>query len=182
MYIPPENPRSKFVTALSIVMIIFAAKFMLISVIMNVMMNVMYVFDMDTSGMSDQDVQAFQYFRIGMAIFLLFSAFFLTTALSLYKRKNWARIATISLLVFYAIMVLVGAGFQKYVMDQAFAGPDLYQTRPIFLYYITIGGTWIMTIGMLILFGWLIKKLRSEKIVKEFTTPLSKNAFYNDTF
>jgi hypothetical membrane protein len=91
--------------------------------------------------------------------FLVVSVIILMCSIGLLKRKNCARILFIILMIFGIILSLGGIFFQKTPARPETSGAILMVIRIIS----AIVGT-----GMIILYSWIIKKLLSSNIKKEF--------------
>ena len=170
--------RSTFVTALAWIFIVLAGFSSVISVLQNIMIAVMFHPDKMARGMDQpkefDKMPAFfkafsahpQYFFL--ASFVLF-VLVLIVSLGLLKRKNWAR------LMFMAIMSLgiawnAFAIFTQHSMSSSFPSPSDehfgsgFRTMMVVMQIFTI----LFAIGLSVLFGWIIRRLASEQIRKEF--------------
>ena len=112
-------------------------------------------------------------------IFLLLQAWMLASSIGLLLRKNWGRISFIVILVIslvwlslkllFVILAMVGIHF----IGNTAAIPGMPPEFQSFMQTIMIISI-VFTIAMLVLFGWIVKKLVSEDIRKEFEKPADK--------
>ena len=109
--------------------------------------------------------------RMLFASFLVVTSATLCSSVGLLKRKNWARLVFIIILSLGIVWNIAGFFFQFFTMNE-FPGPQIPDTefqrnfntmRNVILIF-----TAILSIGMSVLFGWLIRKLSSPQIREEF--------------
>ena len=102
--------------------------------------------------------------------FLIVSTMTLISSFGLLKRKNWARLIFVTILTLGIIWNLSSLFLQGAMMPKIPVEATQQEGIPNFQMIFTIMRvfTGIMTIGMSVLFGWIIKKLASEDIKQEF--------------
>jgi hypothetical protein len=175
-----ETNRSSFVTALAWVFIALAGFSTFISIAQNVMIGIMF----NPSHLNDisnapgaENIPAFfrfmsSHIRLFFFSFLIISSTMLISSIALLKRKNWGRI------VFMVIMWLSIAWIVSGVIMQFTMFPQMMQDfsdgNEAERFHLMFN---VMRIFMLAfsaafcgLFGWIIKKLSSESIKREFLT------------
>jgi hypothetical protein len=172
------SPRSTFVTVLAWLFIVLAGFATVIGILQNIMITVMFHEDefarsMEQSKNVDKMPFFFKSFMahpqyLFLAILVVFAVVFIVS-IGLLKRKNWAR------LLFIAIMGLgiawnAFAIFMQFSMFSSFPSPandhfaSGFKTMTIVMQIFLI----ILAIGLSVLFGWIIRKLASERIRNEF--------------
>jgi hypothetical protein len=174
-------PRSSFVTSLAWTFIVLAGFATAISVLQNVMINLMFPTEEIRGAMREaHGSQAvppfaafmFEHFRLLVASFLVVSVLTLVSAIGLLKRMNWARIIFIGLMVLGVVWNLAGI-FIPYFMVSSFppipdTAPHEFQDNFQLLTKIMIGFTTAIAIVFAVLFAWLAKRLMSADIKREF--------------
>ncbi|MGA9856203.1 MAG: hypothetical protein WBR29_13125 [Gammaproteobacteria bacterium] len=171
--------RSEFVTVVAWLFIIFSAMGILV-IIMEGFVFSMLPFDKlaEASGVHGANPAAFApaFFKAFLgwiiAVALLFQGWVLTSSIGLLLRKNWGRISFIVFLVLsliwnglyliFAILMAVGVHFIPET-----SGP--LDMRPFMQAF--MGMLAMIMLVVVVLFGWIVKKLVSEDIRKEFIKP-----------
>ncbi len=179
----PEGvaPRSSFVTSLAWIFIVLAGFATAISLLQNIMISVMFPIEEMRDSMREaqksQGVPAFagfmfDHFRFLLGSFLAMCVLTLVSAIGLLKRKNWARLVFIGMMVLGVVWNVAGA-FISYFMFSSF--PPIPDTAPRDLHdnlrlmtNIMIGFTTVIAIVFAVLFGWIAKRLMSAEIKREF--------------
>ncbi|MBE9504540.1 MAG: hypothetical protein IME96_10230 [Proteobacteria bacterium] len=178
-----ETQRSTFITVLAWIFIIMGGFASIISLLQNIM--IFFVFpgeDMKQlvqqgSGV-EQAPALIQFFFTHMD--LIFFALFivaLTTfisAVSLLKRKDWARKVFIGLMLLAITWNLLGVIVQYSIFSSmpgmmVEAAPTLEYEIMMTVLSVIKAVTMIIAVILCILFGWIIKKLGSTRIRAEFT-------------
>ena len=177
--VPTQMAKSTFVTALAWVFIVLAGFATLISVLQNVMITLMLpdaAMQTATEEVGrDKNVPWFFAFmfenvRLIFFTFLLLTSATLGTAIGLLKRKNWARITFIGLMVFGIFWNIGGVVFSIFfVMAIPSTVPPDFADQFKLMSTIMIGVNVLMAIGLSTLFGWIVKKLLSLAIRLEFS-------------
>lgn len=106
-----------------------------------------------------------------LGFLLLLSIVMLASSIGLLKRKNWARVFFIVMLVIGIIWNLLGAIGQILITLLLHLGlhdapPETANVASVFTVASVIGV--VFAIGFCVLFGWIIKRLRTPAIVAEF--------------
>lgn len=117
------------------------------------------------------------FFRWSLAIALLLQAWMLASSIGLLLRKNWARISFIVLMaiglfwngigLIFGLFAMVGMHAALHSATMPAGMPPGFQGMMQAFMLVVL----IMDIAFLVLFGWIIKKLVSEDIRREFLTP-----------
>jgi hypothetical protein len=185
--------RSIFVTVLAWIFIGLTGLATLVSLMQNLMLQLIFVplmqqkhLDMTQNlppGLPVQMGWIFHHFFWFFRIFLLLSLSMLITSIGLLLRKEWARKLFIGLMAFGIFYHIAGLFFQWWYMNAVFdhiplppnPKPDAAQVMQIMQGFMTVIRVFsvLMSIGMTILFGWIIKKLVSTPIRQEFMPPLA---------
>jgi hypothetical protein len=116
---------------------------------------------------------AFHHFPLVFLAVLLVSAFALVSSIGLLRRRNWARLCFIGLMVLGIAYQLAGIAIQLAMlpsMHRQFAdaaamlgGPDMSRLVVVF----GVAGL-LFAAACIVLFGWIVWKLVSPAIVEEF--------------
>ena len=173
-----ENHRSTFVTVVAWVFIILTGFGAFISLMQNVMFSQMFAMPEMQQAMSQHNEMPnmpffarfmFQHFQLYLFLILLFITSFFVSSIGLLKRKNWARIIFICMMLLGIIFVLMGFGLQ-FVFDPVSQGIPQEQIPPEMIRMMNMMkiSMFIFTASLTVLFGWVIKKLTSKKIRQEF--------------
>jgi len=170
--------KSKFVTILAWIFIALSGFATFISIMQNIMIFFMFRMGQMNEAFKDpkfaQEMpKGFQFMfsnvRLFFLGFLLISVITLISSIGLLKRKNWARLIFISLMVLGILWNLGGIILQNFMMPKftefpnAPVAPDLEKMLLVMRIFSAL-----MLIGFSVLFGWIIKKLISEEIREEF--------------
>jgi hypothetical protein len=163
------------------VFIIFSGFSTLIGILQNIMIQTMFSSaEMNQAfAMANQDENMpffaqfmARYFRWIFLAILLLSATTLVSAIGLLKRMNWARLLFVGIMGLGIVWNIVGFALQLtmfHSMSPALEGaPTDVQTnfQAMYIVIVVFGG--IMAIGFSVLFGWIIKRLMSQSINREF--------------
>jgi hypothetical protein len=160
-----------FVTVLAWILISFTGLGAASALLQNVFVNLMLSLpDLDPRGTANQAPETFLVLRILIAVLALFLIFALVSAIGLLKRKDWARRTFIALFAlgigFHVVLLflfLLGAGiFPPFAAARGVRAPIDSMAR---LMVIPMG---VGALGMSVLFGWLIKRLVSPDVRREF--------------
>ena len=171
--------RSNFVTVLAWIFIGLSGFSTLIAVLQNVMIQTLF----RSSGMEkalqspppDMPAAAafmFSHFQLFFLVMLLLCVFTLISAIGLLKRRNWARLCFVGIMLLGIVWQFVGLGINfsmfSSVQEQfAAAGtPGAPDMRPFFI-AITVVSV-LVAIGFSALFAWIAKRLLSAPIAAEF--------------
>ena len=174
-------PRSSFVTGLAWTFIVLAGLGTLVSVLENVVFNLMLsnkeILDAMRQARGAPGMPPFAYAMLDhihllVAGFLVVSTAMLVSAIGLLKRMNWARIVFVGWMMLGAAWNLAGL-FIPYFMASSLtsmphAGPPELQQNLQLMAKIMIGVTTVVAIVFAGLFAWFAKRLMSEEIKREF--------------
>lgn len=186
-------PRSTFVTVVAWIFIGLTGFATLISLLQNLMLQVVFVplmqqqhVHMSQNMPHDMPVQMgwmFDHVIWIFRLFLLLSVSVLIASIGLLLRKEWARKLFIGLMAFGILYQIAGLFFQWWYMSAVFdhlpmppnPKPDVAQMMQVMQGFMTVIRIFsvLMSIGMSILFGWIIKKLISAPIRLEFVPALA---------
>lgn len=112
--------------------------------------------------------------------FLLLTVAMLASSIGLLRRKNWARIVFITMLVIGIVWNLLGALGQGLFALLMHAGisdmpAETSQMASTFSIVFIVGV--VFGLAFCVLFGWIIKRLRSPAIVAEFKPAISASDY-----
>ena len=174
---PALNPRSTFVTAVAWVFIALAGFSTAIAVLQNVMIALMFPREAMSEASNLKDVPVFFRFfaahpQVFFAAFLAASATTFVSAIGLLKRKNWARIVFMAILVLGIAWNLGGL----LIMFLAFSpmppipdhAPAEFRSGFETMWKVMTAFSVAIALGFAGLFGWIIKRLASVEIKREF--------------
>ena len=171
--------KSQFVTILAWISIALSGFTTFISILQNIMITFMFPMEKMNEAFKNPKFAndapkgftfIFSNFRLIIFGFLLVSTITLVSSIGLLKRKNWARIIFICIMTLGILWNFVGIYFQNLMMPKFSEfpkGPGAPDFEKVFLIMRIFSV--IMAIGFSVLFGWIIKKLVSEKIKEEFS-------------
>ena len=176
--------RSSFVTSLAWTFIVLAGFGTAISLLQNVMVNFVLPTGEIRGAMREvygpQALPPFASFMFGhlrlfAAFSLVVSASMLVSAIGLLKRRNWARMIFIGLMVLGVVWNLAGL-FIPYFMASSFppvpkTAPHEFQDSFRLMTHIMVGVTTVIAIVFAVLFAWAAKRLMSVNIKREFNAP-----------
>jgi len=172
--------KSKFVTVVAWIFIVGAGFATFISILQNIMINLMFPLEKMTEALNDSQAQQhipslfrflFSNIRVFVFSFLVILATTFTSAIGLLKRKNWARIIFIVLMSLGILWNILGVVMQFSMfsfMPIPEEAPNQFTAQFTTIMTIMKIFTIVMAVGISILFGWIIKKLTSDKIKSEF--------------
>lgn len=172
--------RSNFVTTLAWTFIILGGFSSLIAIAQNLMVHLVFPLDemkaQMAAGPGAEHMPPFarfmmQYFEWIFGVFMLLSLATFVSAIGLLKRREWARLTFIGLMVLGVVWNLAGFFIQQLILTQMPIPPD----APLEVRQEFAGVQQIMTVVMAVfglafagLFGWLAWRLRAPRIVAEF--------------
>jgi hypothetical protein len=172
--------RSTFVTVLAWIFIALSGFGTLISILQNIM-----IWTVFRSAEFGQAMQAplpadtppaiafmFSHFYLFFLTFLLISVFTLASSIGLLKRKNWARLSFIGIMVLAVLWNLGGLVIQFSMfssMQKNFSAAPMPGGLDIRMFFVGIAIVSVLfAVGFSILFGWIAKRLTSSAVVAEF--------------
>ena len=171
--------KSNFVNVFAWLMIVFNGFGLLISIMQNIIFAFIFKigeFDSVFKDMGDMPkgfpTFLFKNIRVLLPLIGLFILFAFISSIGLLKRKEWARKSFLFLLGFGILYTLAGTVFQTVFMRSMFHSTDMPSEFSFISTFFMIFMI-IFSIGFIFLFGWLIKKMSSDKIKAEFNLPLT---------
>ena len=176
---PPQEPRSAFVTVLAWIFIVISSFTTLVSILQNIMINLLFPEQMQEVMQVPEGGPELPVFVEGMmnnfqlmiGIFLVISVATLVSSIGLLKRKNWARLVFIGLMGLSILWNLGGLLFQYSMvssMPMPSDAPTEFMTHFETMTTIILVFSSAIIIGFSVLFAWIIKRLVSQEIRKEF--------------
>lgn len=176
--------RSTFVTVLAWIFIVLSGFATMIAVLQNIMMALVFPMaqiQAETAKASEQGhMPWFASFMFGhihwfFLFFLVVCACMLAASIGLLKRRNWARILFIALMALGIAWNVGGLIFMFFAFSSFFADmpvpPDQAAAARNFevMWKVMFGFNLLMVAGFAWLFGWIIKRLTSGDVRREFT-------------
>jgi len=171
---------STFVTVTAWIFIGLSVCSTLISTLQNVLLSVMlspehgFPIQEAQQHMSPVFAFVFGHIRFYFLAFLIVSASTLCASIGLLLRHEWARIAFIGILVLGILWNIGGIVLQQWLMSSMLdfqnvraPPPELAATMQGMMIAIRVFSA-LFAIGVSVLFGWIIQKLRSPEIAAEF--------------
>ena len=170
--------RSVFVDIVSWVFIILTGFGMIAGILQNIMLHSIFpMFEQHANFPPDTPPLTtfmFDYMPWFFALMLVLNVFLFITSINLYRRKNWARLVFIVMLLLGVLWNIGGLAFQFHFMteieQQAMSTGHNEQFAEVFNGMMSIMRwfTLLFTIGLSLLFGWIAWKLHTPKIRQEF--------------
>lgn len=170
--------RSTFVTVVAWIFIVLSGIGTAISILQNIMIQTMF-----TGPEMERALQAppppgtppfatfmADHFQLFFAAFLIASVLMLASSIGLLKRKNWARLIVVGLMMLGIAWNLGGLVLQLTMfssMQESFAKAPGAPNMKSFMVAMAIFSA-LFALGMSVLFGWIIKRLLSPAVVAEF--------------
>lgn len=173
---PPQ--RSNFINVLAWIFIVLGGFATFMSILQNIMIRTMFPKEQMAQAMQQAEKTEqmpafanfmFSHFDLFLLFFLVVSATSLIAAIALLKRKNWARIIFIVLMIL-GILWNVGGLVLQFTMfssmpEMASKGaPPEFEKMMLIMKIASV----VMVIAVSTLFAWIIKKLTSAPIRDEF--------------
>ena len=174
----PPVARSTFVTVLAWIFIMLAGFATFISILQNIMIAFVFPMAQMQAAAAEQKAPWFaawmiQHFQVFFLFFLVVSASCLAAAIGLLRRRNWARLLFIALMALGIAWnlggLVLGAFFlSSFPFSQAIpAGhPEFANFQIMFKVMFAINV--VIVVAFTCLFGWIIKRLASEGVRREF--------------
>jgi len=171
--------RSTFVSVVAWLFIILSGFSSLIALAQNLMLHLAFPLDKmkeQAASQYAQNIPAFARFMVGhfdwfFAAFLLVSLITLIISIGLLKRRNWARLAFISLMIAGILWNIAGIIIQQSIMaDMPLPAnaPAEYRAQAETMHTIITALSVVFAGGAIVLFAWITWKLRSPAIAAEF--------------
>ena len=170
--------RSTFVTVVAWIFIALSGLGTMISILQNIMIQTMFKgpeMEKALQAPPPPGAPPFATFMAGhfqliFFSFLIVSAFMLASSIGLLKRKNWARLLFVGLMVLGIVWNLGGLVLQFTMfssMQDSFANaPGAPNMKPFMIGMAVVGV--IFALGFSGLFGWIAKRLLSPAVAAEF--------------
>jgi hypothetical protein len=180
-----QPQRSDFVTVLAWIFIGLGGLSTLMSVAQYIMFNFMMSIGQMQDAMNAETARGnfppaaefmFGHFRQLIGAFFLLSLVTFVAAVGLLRRRNWARLVFICLMVLGIAWNLAGLVFQRVMMSSMLstmpmlppdAPPDFRTQFATMMTGMQIVAA-LFALGFSVLFGWIIKRLMSAAIRREF--------------
>jgi hypothetical protein len=163
--------QSTFVTVLAWLTIVLSGFATLVGLMQNVMLN--FVMPGVIANAPNASANAFPLVaaRAFLLAFLCFVAFMTYVGYALLKRRNWARRTLIVLCalgiawaIFCILMFAFGFGLWRFPTAMPPGAPPGMDSA----FKAMLVMTSVLSLGMCVLFGWIIKRLRSASVRAEF--------------
>lgn len=181
---PGVTNRSGFVTTLAWTFIALAGFSTLIAILQNIMLALMFPEEEFRAAIGEAETQGmpmpglfrlmFENFRLFFMAFLFVSLATLVSAIGLLKRKNWARLVFIVIMALGVVWNLAGLAMpflMSSMMPEMPAHPNSdFQDNFKLMWNIMIGFSVLVGLVFAVLFAWVIKRLISTDIKREFST------------
>jgi len=174
---PATTSRSAFVTAVAWVFIALAGFSTPIAILQNIMVALMFPADAMREVENAKDIPAFARFmfahpQIFFGAFLAVSAGTLVSAIGLLRRKNWARLLFIGIMALGIVWNLASVALPFFMFASIppvpeHAPPDFRDSFDI-MWKVMTAFTVLIAVAFVCLFGWIIKRLVSGEIKREF--------------
>jgi len=166
-------PQSTFVTVLAWLAICLNGMGVATALMQNVMVNFLMPTMMANSPQAAAGAFPLTVFRVFALLFLAFVAFMTYASYALLRRRNWARrtfIVICALGIAWSALCIgmfaAGFGFSRFPSSgPAAAPPDMRAAFTAMMVMMSV-----LAVGMSVLFGWIIKRLRSPAVKSEFTS------------
>jgi hypothetical protein len=164
------SQQSSFVTGLAWTLIVFNALGVLVLLLQNAALNLILPTLLESAPEGQE--MALGLFRATGFVFLAFSVFLTYAAYALLKRRNWARVTYVivfALAIVSHVMSALALGLGLAAGDALgtmLQGPPGSEgiVRSMMIAFIVI------LLAMAVVFGWLIKRLRSPAVKAEFAS------------
>jgi hypothetical protein len=171
------TPRSGFVTGVAWTFIGLAGFATLIAVLQNIMIGLMFPAEAVRAAENAKDMPAFarvmfSHPQLIFGTFLVVSAATLVSAIGLLKRRNWARLVFIGIMALGILWNAASVAMPFFIFTSI---PSMPENTPAdfrgnfdLMWKVMTAFTVLMAIAFAGLFGWIIKRLVSRDIKREF--------------
>jgi hypothetical protein len=175
--IPTGNPRSTFVTVVAWIFIVLGGFATLIAILQNIMIAVMFPQEAMSEVANAKDTPVFAGFlmahpQVFFGAFLVASAITFISAVGLLKRQNWARLIFVAILALGIVWNLGGLALMFLAFSPMPAVPQHapadFQHGFDTMWNVMMGLSVVIALTFAGLFGWIIKRLMSAEIKREF--------------
>jgi hypothetical protein len=173
-------PRSAFVTVVAWFGIALGGMSVLVGVLQMVMVSVMFSegpwAELDQQSLHDMPRWfgwIFGHFQLLVAANLLAMGVLLAASIGLLRRRNWARIVIVALLVLGIVANLGGLGLQLAMMQSmpgfdAAGAPADFAASFARMRAIILVVSAVVACAFAVLYGWIIRRLSSPAVRSEF--------------
>ena len=167
-----SDNRSTFVTVVAWIFIVLSGYAVAVSLLQNVMVHLVFKQEAIPPMNHDMPVAAsFMFDHMQLVVFAILLVFItgLIASIGLLKRKNWARIIFIvflSLGILWSLSTIVLQAVFFSSMPEMPHGPrrEGFQAMQTIMQWFLA----VFAIGTVVLFGWIVKRLTSEPVRREF--------------
>lgn len=163
-----QPKKSSFVTTLSILLIIFSGFGLLIAIIQNLMIYLISGFSEPENPLINDPFETIRLnVELIIGLFSLATLFTFISSIGLFRRKNWARITLLGLLVFWILWILITPTLQWFYFFDGEGLPLSAEPENILSLVLTLVLAAIV-LALVLVCIWIFRKLSSEKIKAEF--------------
>lgn len=175
----PATPRSLFVTVLAWLGIAFGTMGVLVSLLQMVLFATIFpdisvlAADPELARMPPIFRVLFENFGLFIALNAAAMAAVLAGSIGLLRRRNWGRVTIVVLLALAIASNFAGVALQVVAMDSMMtlpgstAPPDLDAQMAV-VRHAMVGFSLLFAVGFAVLYGWLIRRLLSAAVRREF--------------
>jgi hypothetical protein len=172
-----EPHKSEFVTVLAWIFIVLTGFCVVISVLQNIMIQTMFSPEMHRAAAIAENMPFFAQFmfdniRWFFIAFLVLSISTFVSSIGLLKRKNWARLFFIAIMALGIVWNIGGFALQlalfSLIPKIPSGAPDALRSQFDAIFVIVVVFSALMAVGLSVLFGWIIKRLLSLPVQREF--------------
>jgi hypothetical protein len=168
----PAAPRSPFIDGLAwttLIVSVFAIPLSLLLLMASSAQNVDAREVLSQRGLDvvlpDSVLFIFKHLKTISWVILLLSVFSVLSSLALLKRRNWARIAFVAMLALDIVANMVGV---IYALFAPSASVSAAQMQAEWMIRLATGLNAILVVGLSIAMAWMVKRLMSGPIRREF--------------
>jgi len=178
------HPRSGFVTAIAWIFIALAGFATLISLLQNIMVNLLFPLEEMRAAMREADKSQpmppfvgflFENVQLFFLFFFAVCVVTLASSIGLLLRKNWARLVFVGIMVLGVLWNVLGAILPFFVFPAVppavEGGPDDFARNFELMMKVMMGFMIVVAITFSVLLGWIAKRLLSDDIRREFLPP-----------
>ena len=186
-----EPRRSSFVTVVGVIFIVLAVLSLLSVLAYTILLPAMFHNEEVAQRMQEQIDEGtmplvvgymYTHRNIFMAVSFVFAVVSLISSIGLLMRKNWARIAFIVLMSYRIVSSIFGIGLQLFITPTL--PNNVPQSSAKFTTTVMIVSrlfSFLFQVGFCVLYVWIISKLLSERIRREFLPQTRPEEIYDDS-
>ncbi len=176
--LPPAPARSDFVTVLAWIFIVLAGFAIAMLALQTIVISALpfgetqkYAQQSPNDSYAMQEM-VFGGLRVMLLVLLALSALTLVAAIGLLRRWNWARLLFIVFMAFGVLMHIGGLALSPFMFAsiphmEGAGSPEIPQYFGKMM-IMMLGFSAAISIGFVVLFGWIIKRLTAPDIRREF--------------